>query len=181
MKITISILTIFLFLFECKHPESEDFDREANRTKIDTESIIENENNSILDDSYKVIGVKDGDTFVLLINGIEQVIRFAHIDCPEKKQPFGKTAKYFVSDICFGKNVKIIHNGKYDRYKRLIAEVILKDGTNLNKELIKQGLAWHFIKYSDDIEYSELEKEAKRNRIGLWSEKNPISPWEWRK
>lgn len=181
MKKIISIIIIFLSLFGCKHPESEDYDREVNRSKINKEPIIENESNSTLEDSFKVIGVKDGDTFVLLINGKEQVVRFAHIDCPEKKQPFGKTAKYFVSDICFGKNVKIIHNNKYDRYKRLIAEVILEDGTNLNKELIKQGLAWHFKKYSDDLEYSEIENEAKINRIGLWSEQNPIPPWESRK
>ena len=31
------------------------------------------------------------------------------------------------------------------------------------------------------MEYSELENEAKINRIGLWSEHNPIPPWEWRK
>ena len=61
------------------------------------------------------------------------------------------------------------------------AEVILDDGTNLNKELVKQGLAWHFKKYSEDFEYSELETEAKKNKIGIWSEENPISPWEWRK
>ncbi|MBP6182918.1 thermonuclease family protein [Flavobacterium sp.] len=109
------------------------------------------------------------------------MVRFAHIDCPEKKQPYGKTAKYFVSDNCLGKNVKIIHNNNYDRYKRLIAEVILEDGTNLNKELIKQGLAWHFKKYSDVKEYSELENEAKINKIGLWSEQNQIPPWQWRK
>lgn len=83
--------------------------------------------------------------------------------------------------MCFGKNIKLIHENKYDRYKRLIAEVILEDGTNLNKELIKQGLAWHFKKYSEDSEYAELEIEAKNNKIGLWSEENPISPWEWRK
>ena len=171
-----SLFIIFILLSGCKHPESNDYEEKIK----ETESLIENEDN-IPDDSYKVIGVKDGDTFVILFEGKEQVVRFAHIDCPEKKQPFGKTAKYFVSDICFGKNVKIIHNGKYDRYKRLIAEVILEDGTNLNKELIKQGLAWHFKKYSNDTEYSELENEAKINRIGLWSEQNPIPPWEWRK
>ena len=70
MKKIISILIIFLFLFGCKHPESEDYDREVNSSKIDTEPIIENESNSTLEDSYKVIGVKDGDTFVLLIDCI---------------------------------------------------------------------------------------------------------------
>ncbi|WP_269686008.1 thermonuclease family protein [Flavobacterium lacustre] len=171
-----SLLIIFLFLSGCKHPESNYYEERI----YETESIIENKKNT-LNECFKVIGVKDGDTFVILFEGKEQVVRFAHIDCPEKKQPFGKKAKYFVSDICFGKNIKLIHENKYDRYKRLIAEIILEDGTNLNKELVKQGLAWHFKKYSDNLEYSNLEIEAKNYRIGLWSEENPIAPWEWRK
>ncbi len=133
--------------------------------------------------SYKVIGVKDGDTFVLLIDGKMQTVRFAHIDCPEKKQPFGAKAKQFVSDACFGKYVTLIINdkNKFDRNKRLIAEVILEDGKNLNKELVKNGLAWHFKKYSDSKEYNRLEKTARNNKIGIWSEPNPIAPWDWRK
>lgn len=160
----------------CKHPEGNDYEEKIK----ETESIIENENN-IPNESYKVIAIKDGDTFVILFEGKEQVVRFAHIDCPEKKQPFGKKAKYFVSDICFGKNIKLVHENKYDRYKRLIAEVILEDGTNLNKELVKQGLAWHFKNYSEDYKYAELETEARNNKIGLWKEPNPMPPWEARK
>jgi endonuclease YncB( thermonuclease family) len=71
--------------------------------------------------------------------------------------------------------------GKKDRYKRIIAEIILQDDTNLNKELVKNGLAWHFKKYSDNQEYSELEISARDKKIGIWSEPNPTAPWDWRK
>ena len=133
--------------------------------------------------AYKVVGVKDGDTIVLLMNGKAETVRFAHIDCPEKKQAFGAKAKQFVSDRCFGKMVtlKIDPKNKYDRYKRLIAEVILNNGANLNKELVKNGLAWHFKAYSKDASYDVLEKSARRKRVGLWSEPKPIAPWDWRK
>ncbi|HMR17935.1 MAG TPA: thermonuclease family protein [Sphingobacterium sp.] len=130
---------------------------------------------------YKVVGVKDGDTFVVLMEGREQVVRFAHIDCPENKQPFGNNAKQFVSDLCFGTYVTLIHDNDYDRNKRLIAEVLLEDGRNLNKELVKNGLAWHFKRYSDSDEYAKLEAEARSRQIGVWSEPNPIAPWDWRK
>ncbi|GAB3424410.1 thermonuclease family protein [Niabella aquatica] len=130
---------------------------------------------------YKVIGIKDDDTFVLFMNGKEQVIRLAHIDCPEKKQPFGNKAKQFASDACFGKQISLIHNNNYDRNKRLIAEVILKDGRNLNKELVKNGLAWHFKRYSDDTAYAALEVAARKKRVGLWADKTPIAPWNWRR
>jgi len=79
----------------------------------------------------------------------------------KKKQPFGSKAKQFASDICFGKYVVVKSEGKKDRYNRIIAEIILQDDTNLNKELVKNGLAWHFKKYSDNQEYSELEISAK--------------------
>lgn len=136
---------------------------------------------SISKESYLVIGVKDGDTIVLLIDGKEQTVRLAHIDCPEKGQAFGKKAKKLVSDLCFGSKVKIKHNNEYDRYKRLIAEIILPNGTNLNQEIVKQGLAWHFVKYSDDAYYHQLEQEARAKKIGLWSDPNAQAPWDWRK
>ena len=92
----------------------------------------------------KVTGIKDGDTYKVFYNGSEQTIRLAHIDCPEKRQPFGSKAKQFASDICFGKYFVVKSEGKKDRYNRIIAEIILQDDTNLNKELVKNGLAWHF-------------------------------------
>lgn len=174
-------ITTFLFLFTfaiigCNHPESKEYNR--HQTSFATETSVAEKKVG-----YKVIGIKDGDTFVLLIDDKEQVVRFAHIDCPEKKQPFGNKAKQFVSDLCFGTYVTLVYNdkNKYDRNKRLIAEVILEDGRNLNKELVKNGLAWHFKKYSDNEEYAQLEIEARSNKIGIWSEPNPIAPWDWRK
>ena len=131
--------------------------------------------------TYKVIGVKDGDTFVILMDDKEQIVRLAHIDCPEKKQPFGAKAKEFVSQQSFGTWVALVHQSKYDRNRRLIAEVILSDGRNLNMELVKNGLAWHFKKYSKDNLYAALEAKARKERTGLWKDRGAIAPWEWRR
>ena len=166
----LSIL-IVLLIFSCEHPES-------GKLRRNQKSHIHKRQT---DNSFKVVGVKDGDTFVLLKDGQELIIRFEHIDCPEKKQPFGKEAKKFVSNRCYGKYVSLKGSLKPDRYNRIIAEVILEDGTNLNEELIKKGLAWHFKKYSSNARYAELEDNAKEIKIGLWSLLNPIEPWNWRK
>jgi endonuclease YncB( thermonuclease family) len=115
------------------------------------------------------------------VDGKEQVVRFNHIDCPEKRQAFGTKAKQFVSDRSFNQYVQLVHEGKHDRYKRLLAEVILLDGSNLNKELVANGLAWHFKKYSNNEEYAALELEARQKHVNIWSEEHPIPPWEWRK
>ena len=139
-------------------------------------------NNSKLTDNFiaKVIGVKDGDTIEILKGKQSIIIRLSDIDCPEKSQPFGSAAKKFTSEFCFGKEVKIISNGKFDRYKRLIATVIIDD-VSLNKQLVIYGLAWHFKKYSDSKELVGIEEKARQNKVGLWADNNPTPPWEWRK
>jgi endonuclease YncB( thermonuclease family) len=177
--IKLNYILFLLCLFGCKHPDSKEYERYNEVTTVkETEKKTEPNDES---NSYKVIGIKDGDTFVVLIEGKEQVVRLEHIDCPEKKQPFGTKAKQFASDLCFGQFVQLNHNDKYDRNNRLIAEIILTNGVNVNKELVNNGLAWHFKKYSDNQEYAELEVNARNNLIGIWSEPNQIAPWVWRK
>ncbi|WP_316738089.1 thermonuclease family protein [Pedobacter aquatilis] len=124
----------------------------------------------------------DGDTMEVLYQSQPIRIRLAHIDCPEKRngQPFGNNAKKALSDLCFGETVKI-ESQNYDRYKRLIAVVFNKKGQNINQEMVKQGMAWHYKKYSKDNTYAALESTAKIERIGLWKDANPIAPWVWRK
>jgi endonuclease YncB( thermonuclease family) len=128
----------------------------------------------------KVIAVKDGDTIVVLDDSNTQhTIRIADIDCPEKSQAFGKKAKWFVSDAIFSSLVEIKIKGK-DRYGRTIGYVFYKD-KNLSEELLKNGLAWHYIKYSDSPNFQELENIARKNKIGLWNLTDPIAPWNYRK
>lgn len=131
--------------------------------------------------SAKVIGIMDGDTMEILYKNVPTKIRLAHIDCPEKrgKQPFGNNAKIALSNLCFGRIVTV-KGEKYDRYKRLIAVVINDKNQNVNQEMVKLGMAWHFTKYSKDPSYTKLEIEARKNRVGLWQDKNPIAPWLWR-
>ena len=131
--------------------------------------------------TYKVIGIKDGDTVSILVEGTEKTVRLAHIDCPEKKQPFGNKAKEAISELCFGKFVTLVGDGTTDRNGRSIAELILPNGVNVNKALVKMGLAWHFKKYSKDDSYAKLEIAARNKKVGLWKDKNPIAPWNWRK
>lgn len=131
----------------------------------------------------KVIGVLDGDTIDILYDGKPLRIRLAHIDCPEirQQQPYARDAKQFTSKHCFGQIVRILHSNSFDRSKRLIGEVITNKGNNLNKDLVKAGLAWHYKKYSNSTEYNELEQNARAALKGLWSNPNPTPPWEWRR
>ncbi|MCX2574070.1 thermonuclease family protein [Pedobacter sandarakinus] len=130
----------------------------------------------------KVIRIIDGDTMEVLYDDTPVRIRLAHIDCPEKrgKQPFGNHAKQALSDLCF-KQLVTVHGEKYDRYRRLIAVIINNKKQIVNQELVKQGMAWHFKRYSTAVIYDQLEAEARKNSVGLWQDPNPIPPWDWRK
>ena len=131
--------------------------------------------------TVRVVGVSDGDTIKVIQSGKEVRVRLAGIDCPEKKQPYGKRAKQFTSDLAFGQDVTIIEKD-IDRYGRIVADVMLPDGRNLNHELVRVGLAWWYQRYApDDETLKALEEEARAARLGLWADPDPVAPWEWRR
>ncbi len=132
--------------------------------------------------SGKVVGVADGDTITVLENRTQFKIRLYGIDCPERHQDFGNKAKQFVSDLVFGKQVRVV---KYDvdRYGRIVGMVYVGN-TCANEELVKNGLAWvyqHYCKIPVCSEWLGLESHASEGKLGLWSHPNPIPPWEFRR
>ncbi len=127
----------------------------------------------------KVVGVTDGDTIRVLWDKEEIKIRLEGIDCPESHQAFGTKAKQATSELAFGKTVTVQAKGK-DRYGRTLGEIILPDGTNLNRELVRSGFAWWYKRYSKDESLGRLEAEARAAKLGLWADPNPVPPWEWR-
>lgn len=129
----------------------------------------------------KVVGIKDGDTITALLDeNIQQTLRLAEVDCPESGQPFGKNAKQFTSEQVFGKII-IFYETDQDRYGRTIAKVYYDSGKYLSEEIIKSGLGWWYHQYSNNALLDILQDEAKSQRIGLWQDNNPTSPYEWRK
>lgn len=129
----------------------------------------------------KVIGVSDGDTITVLHQGHPEKIRLEGIDCPEKAQAFGQRAKQFTSDLAFGKVVTVRGVETRDRYGRILGNVILPDGQNLNHQLLQAGFAWWYRKYSHDLQLEHMESEARKAKHGLWADPYPIPPWEWRR
>jgi len=82
-------------------------------------------------------------------------------------------------DFCFGKDVLIIPE-TIDKYGRTVAHVRSLDGSDLSVEIIAAGLSWHYKKYSSSQLLETLENKAKKNKIGLWQDNDPIAPWNWR-
>lgn len=128
----------------------------------------------------EVVGIADGDTITVLRDKTPVKIRLYGIDCPEKGgQAFGNKAKQFTSKMVFRKQVEIKPVDK-DRYGRTVAWVYV-DGKNLCEELVRNGLAWHYKKYSSDQSLSDLETQARKGRVGLWRDPHALAPWEYRR
>ncbi len=131
--------------------------------------------------SGRVVGVADGDTITVFKNGKALKIRLHGIDCPEKRQVFGTRAKQFTSRICFNKNVTVLVHDR-DHYGRLVGEVILGDGTNVNHEIVKAGMGFWYRKYAPaDSALKRLEQHARERKLGVWSLDDPQLPWNFRR
>lgn len=168
------LLFSFLILIQCGQANS------VQKTQTDESVSKEISKDNFAKFKAKVIRIVDGDTLEVLFHELPIMIRLAHIDCPEKKQAFGTKAKQTLSDLCFGQEIEFDFNEK-DRNGRYICVIYNSQGINLNKEMIRLGMAWHFKKYSKDNSYADLENEARKNKVGLWKDANPIAPWDWRK
>lgn len=134
--------------------------------------------------SGKVIHIADGDTITILISGNRQVkIRLYGIDCPEKKQSFGQQARRFTADRVGNRDVQV-EIFDTDRYGRTVGIVKTDDGGILNRELLINGLAWIYMQYCTApfcAGWKQEEMQARQMKIGLWSDKNVMEPWEFRK
>ncbi|MFZ2161924.1 MAG: thermonuclease family protein [Sideroxyarcus sp.] len=133
----------------------------------------------------RVVAVTDGDTVkVLDASNTQWKIRLMGIDAPEKKQAFGARSKSNLSDLIFGKTV-VVEYSKKDKYGRTVGKILV-NGVDANLEQIKAGMAWHYKKYAkeqaieDRETYAQAEEQARAGQRGLWSEAEPVPPWDWR-
>ncbi|MBC7623589.1 MAG: thermonuclease family protein [Aeromicrobium sp.] len=127
------------------------------------------------DFSGKVIGITDGDTITVLREKTPVKIRLADIDAPESAQPFGNRAKQTLSDLAFGKVVRVDARGK-DKYRRTLATIYIDD-KNVNAEMVRLGMAWVYRKHAPKKPgLYRIESEAKLARRGLWADSKPVPP-----
>ncbi len=143
----------------------------------------------------RVVGIADGDTIAVLdANRQQHKIRLQGIDAPEKAQPFGQRSKENLSRLVFNKEVRVEWR-KLDRYKRIVGKVWVQPAScptcpmtlDAGHAQITVGLVWWYRKYADEQEpedrgaYEFSEQEARAKRVGLWSDADPVPPWDWRR
>lgn len=130
----------------------------------------------ILKISGQVERCHDGDTCRVRYGNKSLKIRFAGIDCPELSQKYGKDAQRFTEGLVKGRNVDLECNGK--SFDRLTCTVLL-NGKSINQQIVENGWAYDSTKYSKG-RYIAAASEAREKGLGIWKDKNLLSPYCYR-
>ena len=141
-----------------------------------------------------VIGVKDGDTIVVVDSaGAEFELDLAAIDAPELEQPHGHASRQRLLSLLDGKPVWI-ETAHSELDTGITGKVWVQPadcpecGTtlNVNYAQILSGMAWWRSQYAaqqspeDRGRYQSAEAEAKARKWGLWIDPGPVNPGAWR-
>ena len=127
----------------------------------------------------RVVTVHEGDRLTIHHDGRSETIFLKDIDCPELKQPYGNQAKHALAAYVGNRDI-VVRALTRDKQGRVTAEVLLQDGRNVGRELLKEGLAWWQQSRSGDRSLEIVEELARASGKGLWSEPNPVPPWQWK-
>lgn len=105
--------------------------------------------------------VTDGDTITIK----RQQIRLYGIDAPELNHPYGQKAKWALHKLCKGQSIRVEITAE-DAHGRVVARCYLPDGRDLSAEMVKQGLAIDWPKFSGG-KYQNLETPDARKKLFL--------------
>lgn len=132
-----------------------------------------------------LIRVIDGDSLIVRDrSGKKHRLRLAGIDAPESRQTGGQAATKKLRKI-LGRERLRVSSGKTDRYKRLIAHIRVGD-QDVSLLMLSAGMAWFYRRFERELPlarrqiYDLAENRAKAGGRGLWANKAPTPPWEFR-
>ncbi len=159
----------------------EDFNKNYDKSnyfeQCDKNSLLQSASSTF----FHVVEVTDGDTITISKECKPITVRLIGIDTPETVDPrkpvqcFGIESSNFTKRSLLKRNVKIetdLSQDLYDKYGRLLAYVILEEGTNFNKILLEEGFAHEYtykVPYKYQLEFKEAEKLANMSKRGLWN------------
>ncbi len=125
-----------------------------------------------------VIAIGDGDSLTVRCGEHRPMrVRVAAIDAPERRQAFGQRARQNLAQLCFRQQARL-HTLGHDAYGRTLAHVRC-NGQNVAATQVRAGLAW--VYRAGDRDLQQLERRARESRTGLWVQKRPMAPWDYRR
>lgn len=130
--------------------------------------------------------IVDGDSLILTDTTHHQwQIRLLGIDAPELTQAFGQNAKTALAAVAMSQSGSA--DCRLESRPNAPRCIVRVDGKDIGLEMVRAGMAWWDRQNSaqqatdERAAYEHAEFLAKIHRFGLWNDKNPTPPWEWRR
>jgi len=133
--------------------------------------------------------VHDGDTIRVDCGQGQIKLRFACIDAPELKQPFGEASRDYLRSLLNESQGKVrVVAEDIDRYGRTVAalEYVSKGKwQSVQVAQARAGTVWGYEKFKQNCPvWNAVEagqSQAQAQRLGLWASGRAIAPWDWRR
>lgn len=132
----------------------------------------------------QVVAVISGDTIrVRDDKKVQHTVRLAGLDAPEKFQTYGQRSLDSLRELVFQRYVvvEVARQGASPR-----VGLVRFGARDINLEQLQLGGAWYAASHAPDLPaatrqaYADAQEDARQRRVGLWREKSPIPPWEFR-
>lgn len=118
----------------------------------------------------------DGDTLTIRRDDMRYVVRLEHIDAPEVGEPLWKESRELLINLVWGDMISCHISGR-EKYGRYLGMLTNENTIQVNLEMVRQGLAFHYKQYSKHELFDEIEREARAKGVGLWGIKNAYHFW----
>jgi endonuclease YncB( thermonuclease family) len=132
----------------------------------------------------RVLRVIDGDSLVLDVRGGIYQVELTGIDAPEPDQPWGEAAAYRLNATLTGVFVVVDARASAAVPHGIVYGSVVFKGRDVALDMLHDGLAWSTIpvdpQQTSPHPYNEAQRQAQDAHRGLWSDPDPIPPWEWR-
>lgn len=138
-------------------------------------------------ETASLVRVVDGDTIRVIVDGVEERVRYIGIDTPELNETSQATPEPY-AEAATAANARLLSEGRLvlekdvserDRYGRLLRDIwVEEDGTwtLVNLALVAEGYA-QVSTYPPDVRYIDdllaTQAEARAESRGLWGEPTP--------
>ena len=131
----------------------------------------------------QVMAIVSGDTLRIRDDKkVQYTVRLAGVDAPEKFQAYGQRSLDSLRELAFQKYVTVEGVGTGSpRVGRVRVE-----GRDVSLEQLQLGAVWYdksraqILPEPDRQAYAAAQEDARQRRTGLWRDKQPIPPWEYR-
>lgn len=121
-----------------------------------------------------------GDVVHVRLEGQDRALRLYGVACPVTGQPMADSATTHILEAAMETQVTVEIVGE-DSAGLPVAKIGLMDGTSLNEQLVRLGLAWWDAPNAPEARnIQKAATEAIAAGRGLWGTPAPLAPWDYR-